>query len=113
MVLHILKIVAAFGTIGTGILAAFWPSAVPGFTGVEPSGPRGVTEIRSVFGGLFIGVGATPLILGEAATYRMLGIMYLAIAVARFASMVIDSSIERSNLISLAVEIVFGIILML
>jgi intracellular septation protein A len=39
--------------------------------------------------------------------------MYLAIAVARAASIVIDKSVEQSNIISLVVEIVFGAILVL
>ncbi len=114
MILRVLKIIGCIGTIGTGLLAAIRPSAVPGFTGLEAPGPRGVTEIRSIFGGLFIGVGAFPLIAGAPETYRMLGVMYLTIAVVRFISMVVDESLkEPSNLISLAVEIVFGVILIL
>ena len=114
MILQILKIVSCVGTIGTGLLAAVRPSAVPGFTGLEATGPRGITEIRSIFGGLFIGVGAYPLIVGLPTTYRMLGVMYLAIAAARLVAMLIDGSAsESSNIISLAVEIVFGVILVL
>ena len=112
MILHILRIVSCVGTIGTGLLAALRPSAVPGFTGLESTGPRGVTEIRSIFGGLFIGVGAFPLIVGAPATYHMLGVMYLAIAAVRLVSMLVDGSLaEGSNIISLVVEIVFGVIL--
>jgi hypothetical protein len=114
MILQILKIVCCIGTIGTGLLGALRPSAVPGFTGLETTGPRGITEIRSIFGGLFIGVGAFPLVVGAPATYRMLGVMYLAIGAVRLVSMLIDGSLnESSNLISLAVEIVFGVILVL
>jgi hypothetical protein len=114
MILQILKIVGCIGTIGTGLLAALRPSAVPGFTGLEATGPRGVTEIRSIFGGLFIGVGAFPLIVGVPATYRMLGVMYLAIGAFRLVSMLVDGSLsESSNVISLAVEIVFGVVLVL
>lgn len=114
MVLLILKIISCVATIGTGLLAALRPSAVPGFTGLETTGPRGVTEIRSIFGGLFIGVGAFPLIAGLPAAYRMLGVMYLAIGAARLVSMVVDGSLsELSNIISLVVEIVFGVILVL
>lgn len=114
MILNILKIVGCIGTIGTGLLAALRPSAVPGFTGLEAPGPRGVTEVRSIFGGLFIGVGAFPLIAGSPETYHMLGVMYLVIAIVRLISMVVDGSLnEMSNLISLAVEIVFGVILVL
>jgi hypothetical protein len=114
MILQILKVVGCIGTIGTGLLAALRPSALPGFTGLETPGPRGVTEIRSIFGGLFIGVGAFPLIVGVPATYHMLGVMYLAIAAVRLVSMLIDGSLsESSNIISLAVEIVFGVVLVL
>jgi hypothetical protein len=114
MILQILKIIGCIGTIGTGLLAALRPSAVPGFTGLETTGPRGVTEIRSIFGGLFIGVGAFPLIVGVPATYRMLGVMYLVIGAVRLVSMLVDGSLsETSNIISLAVEIVFGVVLVL
>ncbi len=114
MITQILKVIGCLGTIGTGLLAALRPSAVPGFTDVEPTGPRGVTEIRSVFGGLFIGVGAFPLIAGTPETYQMLGVMYFAIGAARLISMLVDGSLsESSNIISLAVEIVFGLILVL
>jgi len=114
VILEILKIVACIGTIGTGLLAAIRPSAVPGFTGVETTGPRGVTEIRSIFGGLFIGVGAFPLVADAPAAFVMLGVMYLAIAAVRLVSMLVDGSLnEASNIISLVVEIVFGVILIL
>jgi len=58
-------------------------------------------------------LGAAPLILNEPATYRMLGIAYLAVAVVRAISMFVDDSVMSSNVISLGVEIVFGIILVL
>jgi hypothetical protein len=113
-ILQVLKLIGCIGTILTGLLGALRPTAVPGFTGVEPTGPRGVTEIRSIFGGLFIGVGAFPLVVNAPIAYQMLGVMYLAIAAARLASMLADGSLrESSNIISLAVEIVFGIFLVL
>jgi len=114
MILHILKIVSCVGTVATGLFGTLKPSAVPGFTGLKTTGPRGVTEIRSIFGGLFIGVGAYPLIVGAPVAFQMLGVMYLAIAVVRLASMVLDGSLsEASNIISLAVEVVLGAILVI
>lgn len=41
----------------------------------------------------------------------MLGIAYLTIAAVRLISMIVDKSVVSSNVISLAFEIVFGIIL--
>lgn len=112
-ILQVLKAVAAIATIATGAISLFWPRSVTGFTGLSPKGPRGITEIRAVLGGLFVGLGVAPLILDAPAAYQMLGVAYLFVAVARTASMVVDKSVERSNIISLVVEIVFGVLLVL
>ena len=112
-VLEILKIVMAIVTIATGLISLIRPRAVQGFTGLTAPGPRGITEIRAILGGAFVGLGLAPLILGVPAAYQMLGIVYLVIAVARIAGIALDRSAERSNWISLVVEIVAGIILVL
>jgi hypothetical protein len=113
MILRILQIIAAVGTIATGLVSLIRPRSILGFTGLSPAGPRGITEIRAVLGGFFVALGAIPLILDVPATYKMLGITYLVVAVVRTASMLIDKSVEQSNIISVIVEIVFGIILVL
>ncbi len=111
-ILMILKIVAAVATIATGLLSLVKPTAVYGFTGLSANGPRGISEIRSIFGGLFIGLGAAPLFLGNTA-YVTLGYAYLAIAIARLFSIMFDKSYAQSNWSSLAIEFVLGIILIL
>lgn len=108
----ILKTLAALATAVTGLLALVKPGAVHGFTGLKETGPRGISEIRSIFGGLFIALGLAPLFLGVPA-FTMLGIGYLAIAVVRAFSIVFDKSYDRSNWISLAIEVVFGLILVI
>ena len=110
--LGILKIIAALATAGTGVLALVKPDATYGFIGLSATGARGVSEIRAVFGGLFIALGLVPLFL-KAPAYRMLGIGYLAIAGVRLFSIVFDKSYDQSNWISLAIEVVFGIILVI
>jgi hypothetical protein len=111
-VLDILQILAALATAATGLFALVAPTRVIGFTGLQPIGGRGITELRSVLGGLFIALGLAPLFLGAPA-YLMLGIGYLAIAVVRAVSMFVDHSVVRSNVISLITEIVLGVILIL
>ena len=111
-ILGILKIIAALATAATGVLVLIKPDAAYGFIGLTATGPRGVSEMRAIFGGLFIALGIAPLFLGATA-YRMLGIGYLAIAAARLFSIFFDHSFDQSNWISLAIEIVFGIILVL
>lgn len=113
MILMILKIIAAIGTIATGLVSLIRPSAVTGFTGLSVTGPRGVTEIRAVLGALFVALGATPLFLNVPAAYQMLGITYLAVGLVRLVSMIIDKSVEQSNVISLIVELIFGVVLVL
>lgn len=110
--LTILKIIAALATAGTGLLALVKPTAVYGFTGLTAGGARGISEVRAIFGGLFIALGIAPFIFGGAA-YQWLGFGYLAIAAVRLVSIFLDHSYESSNLISLAIEIVFGILLVL
>ena len=108
----VLKIIAALATAATGLLAFVKPSAAYGFTGLNAEGVRGVSEIRSIFGGLFIALGIVPLFLGTAA-YQMLGIGYLAIAATRGFSILFDKSYAQSNIISLVIEIVLGVILVI
>ncbi|MDY6847119.1 MAG: DUF4345 family protein [Chloroflexota bacterium] len=109
----VLKIVAATGTIVTGLLALIKPESIYGFTGLRADGGRGITEIRSIFGGLFIALGGVALYYRTPQVYNMLGIMYLVIALVRAVSMILDKSVETSNIISLVVEIVLGIILII
>jgi hypothetical protein len=110
--LILLKMIAALATAATGLLGLIRPTAVYGFTGLTASGVRGISEIRAIFGGLFIGLGIAPLFLGTPA-YLMLGIGYLAIAIARIASIVLDRSTSQSNWISLGIEILLGAILVI
>jgi hypothetical protein len=111
--LKLLQLIAVIGTIFTGLYSLLRPESVTGFTGLSPIGGRGITEIRSILGGLFIGLGLAVLVLATREVYQALGMMYLAIAVVRLASIFVDKSSVQSNWISLAVEIVFGIILVI
>jgi len=111
--LNILKIIAALATVLTGMFAAFAPRRIQGFTGLMVDGGRGITEVRSIFGGLFIAVGLAPLFLQETAAFQMLGFSYLGIAAVRVVSIFVDRSAVQSNWISLAVEVVFGVLLIL
>jgi hypothetical protein len=106
----ILKAISALATTATGLLALAKPKAVYGFTGLTATGMRGISEIRAIFGGLFIALGLAPLFLGPIA-YQMLGIGYLGIALARIFSIVFDKSYAQSNFISLGIEVVLGFIL--
>jgi hypothetical protein len=112
-ILEILKIVAAIATILTGVVSLFWPLKVRGFTGLEVNGGRGITEIRAVLGGFFIGLGAAVIFLNDPAAYLTLGIAYLVVATVRTISMFVDKSVVQSNVISVITEVILGVILVL
>jgi hypothetical protein len=107
----IVRILIAVATIATGLFSLVRPRAITGFTGLTTTGPRGITEIRAVLGGAFVALGAAPLLLGAQAAYQMLGVTYLIVGVTRLLSMIVDRSWISSNWISLAVEVVFGLLL--
>jgi hypothetical protein len=113
MIIQILKIIAAVATIITGIVSLFWPTKVPGFTGLEPRGGRGITEIRTILGALFVGLGAAVLYFNSYEPYLVLGITYLVMALVRGVSIFVDRSPESSNIISFVAELVLGIILII
>lgn len=111
--IEILKIAVGIATILTGLVSLIWPLRVRGFTGLDVNGGRGVTEIRAILGGVFVGLGGAVIILNEPAAYTTLGITYLVVAAVRTISMFIDKSVERSNVISVITEVIMGIILVL
>ena len=109
----VLKIIAAVFTIAFGLYSMIRPRAIKDFTGLDVTGPRGVTEIRAVMGGTFVGLGLAPLLLTAPAAYQTLGIVYFVIAAIRTVSMFIDKSIMSSNIISVVSEVILGVILVL
>ena len=113
MIVQILQIIAAIATILTGLVSLFKPESVTEFTGLRPEGGRGITEIRAVLGGFFVALGAAPLFLNSPVAYTMLGIAYLGVAVVRGISLFVDKSVTQSNIISLVVEVIFGVILVI
>ena len=113
MALQIIKIGIGIATIITGAVSLFWPLKVLGFTGLAVEGGRGITEIRTILGALFVGLGAAAIYFNQPQTYEMLGITYLTMAVVRGISIFVDDSLVSSNTISVLVELAFGILLML
>jgi hypothetical protein len=110
---NMLKNIAAVGTILTGLYSLIAPTSVQEFTGLELPGSRGVTEVRAILGGFFIALGTVPLVFRSPEMFLMLGIAYLCVALVRSFSMFLDRSLVKSNFISLAVELIFGLILVL
>ena len=114
MILNILKIAAAVGTILVGVVSLFNPTGISDFTGLDVAGnARGITEVRAVLGAFFVGLGLAPLIWRSQAEpmYLMLGFTYLVVAGVRSVSMFVDGSVVQSNIISIISEVILGVIL--
>lgn len=111
--LPMIKLAVAILTVLVGAYALFWPKAALDFTGLAAPTGRGISEVRAVLGGLFIGLGAAVLYMNRPEAYVILGVTYLAIAAARMVSIVVDQAAVSSNWISLVTEIIFGVLLIL
>ena len=109
----IIKIIAASLTTLTGIYFLVKAKNINSFSGLEANTPVALTEIRAVMGGTFIGLGIAALVFPVPSVYKTLAVTYAVIAGIRMISMVVEKSIEKSNLISLASEIVLGILMYL
>jgi hypothetical protein len=111
MIRTILHVVAALVTIAVGAYSMLWPRRVRGFTGLDVESGRGITEIRAVLGGFFVGLGLFAMILGGEA-YRLLGAAYWVVAAVRGVSMFVDDSVEQSNIVSIGSELALGLMLL-
>ena len=107
-----IKVIIAVATIGFGLLSVLRPRSAGAFTGLTAPGPRGISEIRSVIGGLFVGLGIAALIFRTHSAFGTVGIGYLTVGAVRAASIYHDRAPTRSNWISLGFEIVSGILLL-
>lgn len=110
---YIVKWVAVAVTLVFGLYAMIKPGALKSFTGIEAVSSRGITEIRSVMGGTFVGLAVATIVLNSQTAFTMLGIVFAANAVIRTLSMVLDKSVTRSNAISLGIETVLAILLVM
>ncbi len=106
-----IKMIVSVGTVGFGLMSIVSPSAAERFTGLTAAGPRGISEIRAVLGGLFVGLGVAALIFRNTPAFGTVGIGYLAIGIVRAASIYFDRAPTPTNWLSLGFEIVFGVLL--
>ena len=110
---HALRLGILIGTLVSGVVLVLAPNRASTFTGLAPEHPRGTTEIRAAMGGVFTALGLAPLLQPATATLRLVGMVYLAIALVRAPYMFTDkSSGERSNWISLGFEAIAAWILL-
>lgn len=104
-----LAYVSAAITMGLGLLGLLNPALAVRVLGLEVVDPRGFSQARGTFGGLYLALGAMIL---WAVTARTAGPLFLraaavligATALGRLASILIDGAVTPLNLLFFAVE---------
>ena len=94
-----------------GALGLLFPARVSSVIGLGLPGRLGVSEFRATYGGLFIGSGASVLLIGSTEAALVLGFAWLGAFAARLLSVVIDRSVSRENLAGLGIELGIGVLL--
>ncbi len=100
---------AAILTFLLGLLGLVSPGTAMRLVGIEPNRPHGLLDVRATYGGLFIALGAFPLLAAEPVAFQMLGIAWLTAGLARIVFTPIDRVWTRENLAGIAVEIGLGL----
>jgi hypothetical protein len=100
-----------------GLLSLFNPVLATRLLGLEIAAPRGLSEVRAIYGALFVAMGALllwalPQRPRGAIVVRALGILWAAAAAGRAASMAIDDgTLTVGNVASLALATVVAFLL--
>jgi len=105
-----LKLLGSTITILLGALLLLQPKLVKSFTELDPANPRGKIELRAVMGGTLIGLGLAAILFPIPQVYKSLATTFITITAVRGVMMLIDSSINRSNLTSLLVSGVLAVL---
>jgi hypothetical protein len=100
-------LVAAGGMTVFGSGALMRPSSLA-IVGISADSPLGTSEIRSVFGGMFIALGVACLITREPVVFAVVGAAWLADVAVRMVSVIVDRVPIRPALTVLAVGTAVG-----
>jgi Domain of unknown function (DUF4345) len=109
----LLNLTGAILTAGLGIMGLLNPLLTAYTIGIKPSEPRGISELRATYGGLFIGLGMSALYFQEPAIYITLGCGWIGAAIARIYSILIDRQISKLNIGGVFVEAGLGMLLLI
>lgn len=100
---------------GFGLASLFQPERIAGMVGIRPSTTAGRSEIRAVYGGLELGLGAFLVYCALDAQRLELGLLlvvltYGAAAVGRMIGIALDRPVETVTRRILVAEVAFAIV---
>ena len=90
-----------------GLGAAFRPSVLARI-GVTTTSPLGRSEVRAVFGGMFIALGLACIVLREPVAFGIVGVAWLTDAALRAVAVVVDRVPPKEAAAVLAIALVMG-----
>ena len=101
---------AAALMVAFGLGAAIRPASLA-WVGVRPDSPLGVSEIRAVFGGMFIALGAACILTREPVVFAVVGSAWLADVAVRAIAVFVDRVPSRQAVTVLGIGSVMGLAL--
>ena len=104
-----MELIAAAITVGLGLLGLLAPGKAMRLVGIEANRPHGRLDVRATYGGLFLALGAFPLISGEPMAFQMLGVAWIGAGLARAVFTPIERVWEKENLVGIAIEVGLGL----
>ena len=93
-----------------GILAIIKPYLMAKIVGITPKGPRGVSEIRAIYGGWMLGLGGYAIWSQSESVFYCLGTGWAMAALFRLSSFFIDKSYSPKNLRMVVYEVLFAVL---
>ena len=96
--------IGALLTLFLGLVGFFRPRLITDGQQITLGSPMALSEARVVFGGLHLGAGITALALHDPAVYLTLGMAWGMGLLARFYSMVVDSTSLQHSLPGILVD---------
>lgn len=90
-----------------GLGAIFRPSALE-MVGIAATSPLGRSEVRAVFGGMFVALGASCLLTSEPIVFAVVGAAWLADVAVRIVAVFVDRVPAKEALRVLAIGSAIG-----
>ena len=100
--------IAPLACLALGVAALIAPVRFAATVGLEATGPLGRSELRAVFGGVFIGIGAACLATSSAPAYWTGAGAFLGGAGAKGLSALLERGVFPAALLGFVVDIVMG-----
>jgi Domain of unknown function (DUF4345) len=108
----LLNLSGALLTTGLGIVGLLSPQSTARMIGIKPSEPRGVSEIRATYGGMFLSLGVLALYSQNVETYTAIGCGWIGAAIARVFSILVDRQLSKLNIGGVLLEGGIGMLLL-